>query len=148
MNPVMMQPKAVKSYVPVVQTIADEFVERIRQIRDDQFIVPADFGNETNKWALESISCIALNQRLELMTNQDPQSDGQQLISVSDKGKYVSTFYGVNFLLNYPPLQAVHDFFMLSFELEMKPSIWKYYKTPEYKKLIACLHKMTKYDQI
>lgn len=78
----MMQPKTVKSYVPVVQTIADEFVERIRDIRDENSEVPADFVNEANKWALESISCIALDQRLNLMIDQDPNSDGQQLISV------------------------------------------------------------------
>lgn len=119
-NPVMMQPKTVKSYVPVVQTIADEFVERIRRIRDENSEVPADFANEANRWALESICSIALNQRLGLLnSNPDPDSDGQRLIS------------------------AVHDFFTLTFELEMMPSIWKYYKTPAYKKLIATLHTMT-----
>lgn len=79
----MMQPKTVKSYIPVVQAIADEFVERIRSIRDENLEVPADFSNETNKWALESISSIALDQRLNLMRDHDPNSDGQQLISVS-----------------------------------------------------------------
>lgn len=81
-NPVMMQPKTVKSYLPAVQAIADEFVERIRTLRDADSQVPADFSNEANKWALESISCIALDQRLNLLTNHSPDSDGQQLISV------------------------------------------------------------------
>lgn len=118
----MMQPKTVKSYVPVVESIADEFVERIRQIRDKNLEVPGDFANETNKWSLESISSIALDQRLNLLTadQQDSNSDGQQLI------------------------KAVHEFFDLSFDLEIKPSIWKYYKTPQFKKLIASLHTMTK----
>lgn len=81
-NPVMMQPKNVKSYVPVVHKIADEFVERIRAIRNENSEVPADFSNETNKWSLESIASIALDQRLHLMTNEDPKSDGQRLITV------------------------------------------------------------------
>lgn len=119
-NPVMMQPKTVKSYVPVVQKIADEFVERIRSLRDENMEVPGDFQNEANKWALESIASIALDQRLHLLTNQDPNSEGQQLITV------------------------VHDFFSLSYELEMLPSIWKYYKTPAYKKYMTTLHTMTK----
>lgn len=78
----MMQPKTVKSYVPTVQTIADEFVQRIRSIRDDRVEVPADFSNELNKWALESISYIALDQRLNLLTDTNPDSDGQRLIMV------------------------------------------------------------------
>lgn len=84
-NPVMMQPKTVKSYVPTVQTIADEFVERIRKLRDEKLEVPADFSNELNKWALESISYIALDQRLNLLTSTDKDSDGQRLITVCNK---------------------------------------------------------------
>lgn len=78
----MMQPKTVKSYLPVVETIVDEFVQRIREIRDENSEVPADFANEANKWALESISSIALDQRLNLLTDHNPNSEGQQLISV------------------------------------------------------------------
>lgn len=83
-----MQPKTVKSYVPTVQTIADEMVERIRLIRDENLEVPADFSNELNKWALESISYIALDQRLNLLTNIDKDSDGQRLITVKETGIY------------------------------------------------------------
>lgn len=79
----MMQPKTVKSYVPTVQTIADEFVKRIGSLRDENSEMPADFSNEANKWALESIAYIALDQRLNLMTNMDPNSDGQKMIGVS-----------------------------------------------------------------
>lgn len=81
----MMQPKTVTRYIGTVDTIADDLVARIRSIRDDKGEVPADFSNEMSKWALESIAYIALDQRLGLLTNTVPDSDGQKLIQVSIK---------------------------------------------------------------
>ena len=85
----MMQPKTVQRYIPTVDRIATDFVNRIRDIRDEKNEVPADFGNEMNKWALESIAYIALDQRLGLLTDLDPDSDGQKLIQVC----YTNLFY-------------------------------------------------------
>lgn len=80
----MMQPKMVKLYIGAVDSITSEFIERIYAIRDAKTNeMPADFQNELNKWALESISYIALNQRLDLLGNTDKDSRGQQLIEVS-----------------------------------------------------------------
>lgn len=118
-NPVMMQPKTVQRYIGPVNTIAQDFVTRIREIRDDKGEVPADFSNEMSKWALESIAYIALEQRLGLFTDQNPNSDGQRLI------------------------EAVHEFFILSFKLEVEPSLWKLYETSTYKKILKCLEIMT-----
>lgn len=118
-NPVMMQPKTVTRYIGVVDTIAGDFVNRIRSIRDDKQEVPADFGNEMNKWALESIAYVALNQRLGLLNDTEENSEGQRLI------------------------QSVHEFFVLSYELEVNPSFWKIYETPTYKKMMKCLNTMT-----
>lgn len=78
----MMQPKTVTRYIGVVDKIAEDFVTRIRSIRDDKNEVPADFSNEMNKWALESIAYIGLDQRLGLLKETDPHSDGQKLIEV------------------------------------------------------------------
>lgn len=82
MNPVMMHPKTVKRYVGTVDKINEDLITRIRSIRDDNLEVPADFGNEMNKWALESIAYIALDQRLGLLTDPNPHSEGQKLIQV------------------------------------------------------------------
>lgn len=115
----MLQPKTAKKYIEPVEEIAEEFVARIRSIRDEKNETPAGFSNEMNKWALESIACIGLETRLGLLGEIDKDSDGQRMI------------------------QSVHDFFSLSYELEVMPSIWKYYKTPTFKKLIQALHVMT-----
>lgn len=121
-NPVMMQPKTVGRYAGMVDTIAEDFIARIRSIRDDKREVPADFGNEMNKWALESVAYIAMDQRMGLLTDTDPHSAGQRLIDVSQRRKDLwigSLNSSVEFLL----LQNVHDFFNLSYQMEAGPSL-------------------------
>lgn len=81
-NPVMMHPKTVKRYIATVDKINEDLITRIRSIQDDKGEVPSDFGNEMNKWALESIAYIALDQRLGLLRDTVPNSDGQKLIQV------------------------------------------------------------------
>lgn len=81
-NPVMMHAKTVKRYIATVDKINEDLITRIRSIKDDKDEVPGDFGNEMNKWALESIAYIALDQRLGLLGDTDPNSDGQKLIQV------------------------------------------------------------------
>lgn len=78
----MMHPKTVKRYIATVEKINEDLITRIRSIQDDTGEVPGDFGNEMNKWALESIAYIALDQRLGLLGETDPNSDGQKLIQV------------------------------------------------------------------
>lgn len=43
----------------------------------------------------------------------------------------------------YSSFQSVHDFFTLTYDLEVMFSIWKYYKTPPFKQLIKSLHVLT-----
>lgn len=77
----MMQPKIVKRYIGAVETITDDFISRVRLQRDDKNETPADFGNEMNKWALESIAFVALDQRLGLFLDP-PNAQAQTLIQV------------------------------------------------------------------
>lgn len=41
--------------------------------------------------------------------------------------------------------QAIKSFFRLSYELEMLPPIWKYYKTKGYRELMATFEVITEY---
>lgn len=77
-----MQPRVVKMYIEAMDKIASEFVQRVNAIRDTKNEMPEDFKNEMNKWALESVAYIALNQRLGLLGPTDKNSKGQQLIEV------------------------------------------------------------------
>lgn len=80
-NPVMMHPKIVKSYIEPVDMVARDFVKKIRLMRDAKDEMPDDFGNELNLWALESIGVIALDQRLGVLAfERNP--DTEQIIKV------------------------------------------------------------------
>lgn len=117
-NPVMLQPKTVKMYVEKVDNVAQDFLSKVRVLRNDKTLeMPNDFGNELNKWALESIGVIALDDRLGVL-NEDSE-DGRRII------------------------ESVKNFFVLTYELDVALSIWKYYKTPQFKKLMWTFDQMT-----
>lgn len=81
-NPVMLQPKAVKKYGDKVEEIAFEFIDKIRQIRNKETMeMPDNFGHELNCWALETIGVVALDDRLGVLHNTDG-SRGQAIIQV------------------------------------------------------------------
>lgn len=75
-SPVMLKPKAVKSYVPVVDQVTREFVSKIHTMRDAKGEMPVDFSNELGLWAIESIGVIALDKRLgTLERNRNNEAD-------------------------------------------------------------------------
>lgn len=108
-----MQPKTIQIYVPRVDDLVAEFMVRIKTKLDDKNETPADFLNEINRWSLESISCITLNTRLGVMdeTNKDPRA--KKII------------------------QLVRKMFELTYQFEVLPSPWRYYKSKKFKELMA-----------
>lgn len=117
-NPVMLQPKTVRKYVEKVDGVATDFLRKVRRLRNaDTLEMPSDFGNELNKWALESIGVIALDDRLGAL--MDDSEDGRRII------------------------ELVKNFFVLTYELDVALSIWKYYKTEKFKKLMWTFDQMT-----
>lgn len=122
-NPIMLKPSTVSAYISTIDEIAIEFCDRIKTLRDEKNEMPANFLYELNKWALESIASIALDQRLHILDGQqdDENSKATQLI------------------------KSVDGFFSLSYELEMLPSPWKYIATPKYKQLMKVFDNLTEY---
>ncbi|KAJ6633111.1 putative cytochrome P450 12b2, mitochondrial [Pseudolycoriella hygida] len=117
-NPVMLKPKTVRAYIPAIDDVAVEFVGQMKTLSDENQEMPANFGFELNKWALESIAVIALEHRLGVISNNgDPES--QKII------------------------ESVKDMFHLSFKVEVLPPIWNYIQIPMFKKLMAAFNTMT-----
>lgn len=116
-NPVMLQPKTVKSYIPQVDEIACEFLQQAKGTLDANNELSASFGNDLNKWALESIGVIALDQRLGVLGEDNP--DARLLI------------------------KSIRDFFRLSYELDVLPSLWHYVETPKFKELMKTFDNLT-----
>lgn len=116
----MMNPKAVKDYVPPIDIVAKELIQVIRSKRDSlSFEVDKDFKFVLNNWALESIALIALDVRLQCFdeTNKSPDT------AIFIKG--------------------MQTFFELSYELDIKPSMWKYFATPKFNQLMKSLDEVT-----
>ncbi|XP_073817034.1 cytochrome P450 CYP12A2-like [Musca autumnalis] len=119
-NPVLMQPKNVRLYFQKMSQVNRELMDRIRQIRDPQTLeVPNTFEEEINRWTLESVSVVALDKQLGLISTNRDNPTAKRMF------------------------QALTDFFTYSLEIEFKPSIWKYYKTKTFEKLMQSLDEIT-----
>ncbi|KAF4526692.1 hypothetical protein B566_EDAN010122 [Ephemera danica] len=112
-NQPMMQPRVAKQYVPKIDQVAIDFVQRMKELRNEQNELPADFKNELHKWALESIALVALDTRLGcLEPNLAPDSDPQRMI------------------------HAAIAIFQCAFDLDMKIPIWKLLSTPTWRNFV------------
>uniref|UniRef100_A0A1A9W2D9 Cytochrome P450 n=1 Tax=Glossina brevipalpis TaxID=37001 RepID=A0A1A9W2D9_9MUSC len=115
-NPVLMQPKNVKLYMHKMSEVNREFIERIRAIRDPSSLeVPATFEEEINRWTLESVAVVALDKQLGLINENRNNSEAKKLFV------------------------ALNEFISLLYEIEFKPSLWKYIHTPTFKRLMGAL---------
>lgn len=110
-NPVMLQPKTIKQYATVLDEVAQDMIKRMKDNRDEKNMITKDFDKEMNLWALESIGTVALGCRLNCFDpNLPAESPEWELI------------------------QCVHDLFVIANELDFKPSLWRWFSTPTFKK--------------
>ncbi|CAK1589086.1 unnamed protein product [Parnassius mnemosyne] len=111
---VALSTSSAAQYTVPVAEVADAFVNRIRQIRDENLETPGDFLNEVNKWSLESLGLIALDTRLGCFESVEG-SESQRLID------------------------AVHTFFLSVGELELRAPWWRIYPTAMFRRYVAAL---------
>lgn len=118
-NPVLMQPKTVKSYIPTIDAIVCEFLHHLPSIQDEKGEMPANFREYLNRWSLESIVMIALEKRLGLMDFKNSSEIGEKIT------------------------KAVRKIFVLGLDFEMKPTLWRVYETKEFKELMQAYDDVT-----
>lgn len=118
-SPVLIHPKTVKQYVPPIDLVVDDLIEVIRQNRDSETMeVDENFAKVLHNWTLESIALIALDTRLQCLNDKkDPDAD----------------------IL----IKGMRSYFELSFELDIKPSIWRVYATPKFNQMMKSLDDVT-----
>ncbi|CRL02886.1 CLUMA_CG015847, isoform A [Clunio marinus] len=114
-NQTMMQPKTSKLYIPKIDEVAIEFVDRIKENRDANGETPNDFLEYINQWALESIALITLDTRL--MVHENPRSAE------------------INRLMK--------EVFRLSYEYDVMPSLWRTVKTPGFMHVMKTYDRLT-----
>lgn len=113
-NQVMMQPRSVREYVEPIDAVARDFVDRMRGVRGPDGQMPADFSNEMGKWAMESITYVALDTRLGALKS----TDNTEALAM---------------------IQALKDAFNYINQLDFQPSLWRYVTTPALRGLIKSL---------
>lgn len=118
-NPILMQPKIVKAYIPLIDGIVNDFMANIQSLQDENGEMPANFREYINRWSLESIVAITLEKRLGLMDFTKESGMGDKLI------------------------KAVRRIFVVGMEFEMKPSLWKIYETKQFKELMNAYNEVT-----
>uniref|UniRef100_A0A182SG32 Cytochrome P450 n=1 Tax=Anopheles maculatus TaxID=74869 RepID=A0A182SG32_9DIPT len=119
-NPVMMQPKIIQLYVDQVDAIAREFMSIVSGLRDGKSELPADFDQWLNRWALETVGVLALDTRLGVL-KPEQSTEAKAIIAL------------------------VRNVFDLIYKLEFEPSLWKYFKTPTFKRLMKEFDNLTNF---
>jgi cytochrome P450 family 12 len=118
-NPILMKPTAAKLYIEKFDKIAKEFIDLMSKMRDAKNELPANFMDHLNRWSLESIAYICLDRRLGILREDHADANSRALI------------------------KHIRDFFEIGYEIELMPSIWKYYETPKFKKLMQAYDGIT-----
>ncbi|KAM7343730.1 cytochrome P450 49a1 isoform 1-T1 [Cochliomyia hominivorax] len=115
---ILLQPQTAKKYIPPLNEIASEFMQRIHEMRDDNDELPANFLHELYKWALESVGRVSLDTRLGCL---DPagNEDSQKIIN------------------------CINTFFWAVPELELRMPLWRFYPTKAYRSFNKALDDFT-----
>lgn len=110
----MLRPRSTLRYTPDLESIAEEFIAKKiidkRSSSSNKNEVGGDFLDDLYKWALESVSCLALNTRLGCLEANLPEESEQMQI-----------------------IRAVSDIFSTSMYLDNGLHFWKLFPTPKLK---------------
>ncbi|XP_075161910.1 putative cytochrome P450 12c1, mitochondrial [Haematobia irritans] len=119
-NPILMKPRNTVLYIDPMQKVNEEFIERIQKIRDPITLeVPGNFLTEIKRLSFESVAVIALDKHFGLVRNDASVPEAQELFD--------------NFQI----------FSKSMYDLGIKPSIYRYFKTPTYKRFERSMDTIT-----
>jgi cytochrome P450 family 12 len=100
--------------------------------RDSNNEVPAHFNNLMNMFTLESIAYIILSTRIGVLDENNQDENGKKMIEVCQASERLVLHSSDKYL--FP--QLMRQFFILTVEFEINPSIWRYYHTKAFKELL------------
>ncbi|KAH8348640.1 hypothetical protein KR084_009331, partial [Drosophila pseudotakahashii] len=116
LNPIFMQPKGLKVYYEPLSDINNEFIERIKEIRDGKTLeVPDTFVEEINRLIFDSLGLVAFDRQMGLISRNRDNPDALRLFDVTKEA-----------------LKCM-------FKVDFQPSMWKYISTPTFRKMMRLL---------
>ncbi|XP_031620366.1 probable cytochrome P450 49a1 [Contarinia nasturtii] len=115
---VMLQPSTARKYIMPLNEIANDFMDRVHEMRDENNELPGNFLSELYKWALESVGRVALDTRLGCVSKEG-----------NEESKRI--------------IDAINTFFWTVAEVELRMPVWRFYETKAYKNYIGALDSFT-----
>ncbi|XP_046965915.1 cytochrome P450 CYP12A2-like [Vanessa cardui] len=115
-NPALLKPKLVKLYAPVLEKIAEDMVARLKKLQEKDNYLEQNLDLEMTKWSLESVAVVGLGTRLGSLEDNLANDHPARIL-----------------------IQCAQDLLNLSWKLEFFPSLWRYYQTRNFKKLVKTL---------
>ncbi|XP_017105832.2 probable cytochrome P450 12d1 proximal, mitochondrial [Drosophila bipectinata] len=116
-NPIFMQPRGLRMYYEPLSNINNEFIERIKEIRDSKTLeVPEDFYGEISRLAFESLALVGFDRQMGLIRKNRENPDALTLF------------------------KTTREIFQLAFSLDFQPSMWKVVSTPAYRRMKKALN--------
>ncbi|XP_050678132.1 probable cytochrome P450 12b2, mitochondrial [Leptidea sinapis] len=95
-DPILMHPKSVQSFQPIVDDVAQDMIKRLRHFRDDNNMIRKKITNEINLWSMESIAAIALGDRINCLDPNLPEDS-----PVNKLIENIAGFFEVSYLLDF-----------------------------------------------
>ncbi|XP_068633056.1 cytochrome P450 CYP12A2-like [Battus philenor] len=114
-NPILLKPKIVKQYTPALNEISKEMIERLIKLKDNEGYLQQNLDTEITKWSLESVAYVGLGTRLGCLRDDQDGQNAEILI------------------------KCARDIMDLAFKIEFFPTPWRYFETPNLKKMIKTL---------
>lgn len=77
-NPLLMSPNVIKQYLPAVDFVAQQFVKRIKIIRNENNCeMPENFSSELHRWSFKSVaSVVMMDLRLgDIIDDNNPENE-------------------------------------------------------------------------
>lgn len=122
-NVPLLDLKMIRKYTGQIEVVTMEFIKRLRFLRNDENMITENISDELNKWSVESICLIALGTRLGILKKGNDNPLIKRLI------------------------EANIEIFHLGFELDIKPSLWKFYPTRNFKKIMKAYADQTRISE-
>ncbi|KAH8321558.1 hypothetical protein KR074_008752, partial [Drosophila pseudoananassae] len=111
-NPIFMHPRGLRMYYEPLSNINNEFIERIKEIRDPKTLeVPDDFYDEISRLSFESLALVGFDRQMGLIRKNRENPDALTLF------------------------KTIREIFQLTFSLDFQPSMWKVVSTPAYRRM-------------
>ncbi|XP_068217922.1 probable cytochrome P450 49a1 [Palaemon carinicauda] len=116
----MMKKKNVTAYMAGMDQVTLDFMERIAELQKEHGEMPSDFIMELYKWALESVSLVALNRRLGCIAPNLPKDsepmilirEANNMMDALNKTEFGGQFWRLFPTASYRKLKNSHDKFL------------------------------------